>query len=199
MPSGCAPDCDGRIAMSLVSPPEACSPLLRHGSAKTATALMPEPLRARPIPHHLPQQDDGGDGWTYERLLELDRSIVTRGGMRPEAVKALPTIVFDEGGEEEASAAAAAEASAPAEKAGRGRELRDCSICLEKLQKGDELIALPCSHHFHSECLRPWLRTSRRAQGTLTGRFFLAALLCSRFRCCGLARACGGCAPAAQF
>ncbi|XP_059448421.1 probable E3 ubiquitin-protein ligase RHY1A [Corylus avellana] len=36
---------------------------------------------------------------------------------------------------------------------------QDCSICLETLLEGDELIRLPCGHRFHSACLDPWVRT----------------------------------------
>lgn len=39
------------------------------------------------------------------------------------------------------------------------RASQDCSICLETLLEGDELIRLPCGHRFHSACLDPWVRT----------------------------------------
>ncbi|PWA62112.1 Zinc finger, RING/FYVE/PHD-type [Artemisia annua] len=34
---------------------------------------------------------------------------------------------------------------------------RECSICLEGFENGDELINLPCVHRFHSCCLLPWV------------------------------------------
>ncbi|GJU04648.1 probable E3 ubiquitin-protein ligase RHY1A [Tanacetum coccineum] len=34
---------------------------------------------------------------------------------------------------------------------------RECSICLEGFENGDELINLPCMHRFHSCCLLPWV------------------------------------------
>ncbi|CAH1426083.1 unnamed protein product [Lactuca virosa] len=34
---------------------------------------------------------------------------------------------------------------------------RECSICLEGFEEGDELINLPCMHRFHSCCLFPWV------------------------------------------
>lgn len=34
---------------------------------------------------------------------------------------------------------------------------RECSICLEGFEDGDELINLPCMHRFHSCCLFPWV------------------------------------------
>ncbi len=39
------------------------------------------------------------------------------------------------------------------------RASQDCSICLETLLEGDELVRLPCGHRFHSACLDPWVRT----------------------------------------
>ena len=32
-----------------------------------------------------------------------------------------------------------------------------CSICLDTIQQSQEARALPCSHTFHRECIRPWL------------------------------------------
>ncbi|KAK9071105.1 hypothetical protein SSX86_009673 [Deinandra increscens subsp. villosa] len=34
---------------------------------------------------------------------------------------------------------------------------RECSICLEGFEDGDELINLDCMHRFHSCCLFPWI------------------------------------------
>ncbi|KAL5706907.1 hypothetical protein ACHQM5_025013 [Ranunculus cassubicifolius] len=33
----------------------------------------------------------------------------------------------------------------------------ECSICLNRLHKGDELVCLPCEHKFHKTCLYPWV------------------------------------------
>ena len=32
-----------------------------------------------------------------------------------------------------------------------------CMICLENLYKDEHRMFLPCSHHFHDACIRPWL------------------------------------------
>lgn len=92
---------------------------------------------------------DETEDWSYERLLELDRNIVNRGGMHLAAVRALPTTVYAP--PEATSGSGAAE-----------DECKDCSVCLEPLKAGDTLLLLPCSHLFHPDCLRPWLRTNRR-------------------------------------
>jgi hypothetical protein len=33
----------------------------------------------------------------------------------------------------------------------------DCPVCLEKFLAGQGLLALPCNHRFHPNCLIPWL------------------------------------------
>jgi hypothetical protein len=33
-----------------------------------------------------------------------------------------------------------------------------CTICLEAVAQGAEVISLPCCHQFHRECITPWLR-----------------------------------------
>ncbi|KAL2520932.1 E3 ubiquitin-protein ligase [Forsythia ovata] len=35
-----------------------------------------------------------------------------------------------------------------------------CMICLDEFPKGSKAICMPCSHIFHSNCLKKWLRTS---------------------------------------
>jgi E3 ubiquitin-protein ligase RNF115/126 len=34
----------------------------------------------------------------------------------------------------------------------------ECTICIEELKKGDQVIYLPCKHWFHEECAHLWLR-----------------------------------------
>ncbi|XP_076920805.1 E3 ubiquitin protein ligase RIE1-like [Bidens hawaiensis] len=34
----------------------------------------------------------------------------------------------------------------------------DCCICLCDYEDGEQLLLLPCNHHFHSTCIRKWLR-----------------------------------------
>ena len=33
-----------------------------------------------------------------------------------------------------------------------------CSICLDKLEEGVDVIVLPCRHGFHPDCIEPWLK-----------------------------------------
>ena len=33
----------------------------------------------------------------------------------------------------------------------------ECPICLKRFEQDDEVMELPCSHQFHSDCLTAWL------------------------------------------
>lgn len=35
---------------------------------------------------------------------------------------------------------------------------KNCVICLTDFQEGDKAIILPCTHLFHSECIRNWFQ-----------------------------------------
>ena len=38
---------------------------------------------------------------------------------------------------------------------------RDCIICVEAFEEGEEVVRLPCAHGFHSACVERWLRLSK--------------------------------------
>uniref|UniRef100_A0A2A4K0J4 RING-type domain-containing protein n=1 Tax=Heliothis virescens TaxID=7102 RepID=A0A2A4K0J4_HELVI len=40
----------------------------------------------------------------------------------------------------------------------RSWTLEECSICFEVMLRDQEVMSLPCSHNFHSECIMPWLQ-----------------------------------------
>ena len=35
-----------------------------------------------------------------------------------------------------------------------------CSICVEQLKVGDEIVRLKCKHHFHKACIVPWFKNN---------------------------------------
>ncbi|XP_045457089.1 E3 ubiquitin-protein ligase RNF126-like isoform X2 [Melitaea cinxia] len=36
--------------------------------------------------------------------------------------------------------------------------LEECSICFEVILRDQEIMALPCTHNFHTKCILPWLQ-----------------------------------------
>ncbi|KAL0808411.1 hypothetical protein ABMA28_012880 [Loxostege sticticalis] len=36
--------------------------------------------------------------------------------------------------------------------------LEECSICFDIILKDQQVTTLPCTHHFHSACIAPWLQ-----------------------------------------
>jgi hypothetical protein len=39
-------------------------------------------------------------------------------------------------------------------------ENSDCIVCLNSFQSGDLVTTLPCSHVYHSKCIKDWLKTN---------------------------------------
>ena len=33
-----------------------------------------------------------------------------------------------------------------------------CSVCMEDFKLNEEVRKLPCDHHFHTDCIVPWLK-----------------------------------------
>eukprot|EP00435_Cladocopium_sp_Y103_P009212 s334_g2.t1 len=49
----------------------------------------------------------------------------------------------------------------PSSKLPAGAASRDCMVCMDQMQPGQEVKTLPCMHVFHVECIDRWLRESR--------------------------------------
>jgi len=42
--------------------------------------------------------------------------------------------------------------------AAQARDNLQCAICMDDFKEGDEAKRLPCSHHFHQDCITRWLQ-----------------------------------------
>eukprot|EP00591_Stephanopyxis_turris_P001851 CAMPEP_0195519636 /NCGR_PEP_ID=MMETSP0794_2-20130614/15178_1 /TAXON_ID=515487 /ORGANISM="Stephanopyxis turris, Strain CCMP 815" /LENGTH=547 /DNA_ID=CAMNT_0040648823 /DNA_START=181 /DNA_END=1824 /DNA_ORIENTATION=+ len=92
--------------------------------------------------HHHPRTNGMDiDNMNYEQLLELfgDGSSHNRGAS-PSTIRSLPVITLSDPMTE-----------LPEDK-------RNCSICLESFEKGDNRMMLPCMHGFHKGCIDRWLQ-----------------------------------------
>ncbi|EDO32057.1 predicted protein, partial [Nematostella vectensis] len=34
----------------------------------------------------------------------------------------------------------------------------ECAVCQEQLKLHEEVLMLPCNHHYHKDCIIPWLK-----------------------------------------
>ncbi len=78
----------------------------------------------------------------YEDLLRLDENIRTSRGLSEAQIERLPRHTVTQ-----------------APKAPAGETPVPCAICLDPVEKGQEMRRLPCLHYFHSKCVDRWLRT----------------------------------------
>ncbi|KAJ3205241.1 hypothetical protein HDU82_005328 [Entophlyctis luteolus] len=92
--------------------------------------------------------DDANFDASYENLISLGERVGTARskGVESSVLESLPKRKFKHG---DASGLIAAD--------GESR----CSICLMEYDDNDELSGVPCTHWFHSECIRRWLQHSK--------------------------------------
>ena len=102
------------------------------------------------------------DVWPYAMTDSRgELAAAARGGGGGPADVAAPALMISKphGAVLLARCRAAASARAPALRcrvAVRASEL-ECPICQERFEPGARVTQMPCQHHFHAACLRPWL------------------------------------------
>ncbi|KAJ0522305.1 putative transcription factor C2H2 family [Helianthus annuus] len=79
------------------------------------------------------------DDFSFNSLPVSSMTKMLPPGLSKHELNCLQMTVFNEGNNETSSAS------------------RECSICLEGFEHGDELINLACMHRFHCSCLFPWI------------------------------------------
>ncbi|XP_021854287.2 E3 ubiquitin-protein ligase BIG BROTHER [Spinacia oleracea] len=91
------------------------------------------------------QDDIDPDSMTYEELLDLGEAVGTQSrGLSQELIKLLPTSRYKAGGF-----------------FSRKKARERCVICLVTYKIGDQQMALPCKHVYHSKCGRKWLSINK--------------------------------------
>lgn len=100
--------------------------------------------------------EDSSIDMSYEALLELEENLgeVKKRGLEEHTLNGLPRQLHGHG-----SGPVRREQGQEQEHGQReGERERHCAVCLLEYMPGDELVGLPCAHHFHSECAIRWLR-----------------------------------------
>eukprot|EP00931_Biecheleriopsis_adriatica_P088924 TRINITY_DN63146_c0_g1_i1.p1 TRINITY_DN63146_c0_g1~~TRINITY_DN63146_c0_g1_i1.p1 ORF type:complete len:297 (-),score=43.34 TRINITY_DN63146_c0_g1_i1:52-870(-) len=111
----------------------------RHGSSRRSPdAHLPCGLTHREVYNLLTRDITPED---YDMLLRLDEALpkAAPDADRAERLGALPSVASSDfmGGA--------------------------CSVCLTAFEKHDEVVALPCEHHFHNSCISRWLSEYRQS------------------------------------
>jgi len=92
--------------------------------------------------HHGGAPRDSIDNMSYEQLLERFGDGSENRGASSGAISSLPV-----------SKVGDPQSELPEDK-------RQCSICLEDFESGDDRTSLPCLHGFHTECVNRWLKSN---------------------------------------
>ncbi len=74
---------------------------------------------------------------------------------RREAIDRLPTHVVRTGGE-------GGDAEISSDGSSALSRVDECCLCMEAMRGGEVVRTLPCSHHFHSQCIDKWLFEAQR-------------------------------------
>lgn len=111
---------------------------------------------------------DTGKYWVEFKAIRDGRSVTENRRFRTEHLKFVKAAAGRAANQQGASQAAAGRATnqqgaspGPAGAQSHGSEDEEpdcCSICLGEFQPGEQQDFLQCSHRFHSECLKKWLR-----------------------------------------
>ncbi|KAL0680676.1 hypothetical protein Bca4012_047523 [Brassica carinata] len=125
-------------------------------------ANRPRPIR-RPLPSNTPPPSTSGSSSSAERsrdrpsqhsrdelfILPTSQEIIQRSvvperilsvgiGLTERQISQLPTIKFQPSIED-----------------------KKCLICQSDYARGEKMIILPCTHKYHEDCIRPWLKNSK--------------------------------------
>jgi hypothetical protein len=112
------------------------------GSLAPQSRSRSRPRQARPPVHSLTD----ADLQDYDQMVALENVVV---GLSPSLLRQL----------EASSFRFSPTSSTPSS---RGSEnTHECPICLSAFAVGDHVLALPCLHVFHCDCVVPWLRRSK--------------------------------------
>ncbi|XP_047046090.1 E3 ubiquitin ligase BIG BROTHER-related-like [Lolium rigidum] len=88
-------------------------------------------------------EDVDPDEYSYEELVALGEVVGTESrGVSADTLASLPSVTYQAQDKQDSN-------------------IEQCVICRVEFEEGESLIALPCKHSYHSECINQWLQLNK--------------------------------------
>ncbi|CAL5000696.1 unnamed protein product [Urochloa decumbens] len=88
-------------------------------------------------------EDVDPDEYSYEELIALGEVVGTESkGLSADTIASLPSLTYQAQDKQEGN-------------------MEQCVICRVEFDEGETLVALPCKHPYHSECINQWLQLNK--------------------------------------
>lgn len=88
-------------------------------------------------------QEVDPDEYSYEELVALGEAVGTgHRGLSAATLASLPSVTYKAEGVQDGNT-------------------EQCVICRVEFEDGESLIALPCKHSYHPECINQWLQINK--------------------------------------
>nr|XP_034598936.1 E3 ubiquitin ligase BIG BROTHER-related-like isoform X2 [Setaria viridis] len=88
-------------------------------------------------------EDVDPDEYSYEELIALGEVVGTESkGLSADTIGSLPSVTYQAQDKQEGN-------------------MEQCVICRVEFDEGESLVALPCKHPYHSECINQWLQLNK--------------------------------------
>ncbi|XP_051204752.1 E3 ubiquitin ligase BIG BROTHER-related [Lolium perenne] len=88
-------------------------------------------------------EDVDPDEYSYEELVALGEVVGTESrGVSADTLASLPSVTYQAQDKQDSN-------------------MEQCVICRVEFEQGESLIALPCKHSYHSECINQWLQLNK--------------------------------------
>lgn len=88
-------------------------------------------------------EDVDPDEYSYEELIALGEVVGTESkGLAADTIASLPSLTYQAQDKQDGN-------------------MEQCVICRVEFDEGESLVALPCKHPYHSECINQWLQLNK--------------------------------------
>ncbi|KAL5670113.1 hypothetical protein ACJX0J_022334, partial [Zea mays] len=88
-------------------------------------------------------EDVDPDEYSYEELIALGEVVGTESkGLAADTIASLPWVTYQAQDKQDGN-------------------MEQCVICRVEFDEGESLVALPCKHPYHSECINQWLQLNK--------------------------------------